>query len=194
MDTLAKLFGSQARVKLMRLFLSNPEGSFDSKEIARRSRVSRDSLRKEIKLLAGAGLIKAKRIKGVVFWHLNSDFAYRESLKLLLSSDTFLKKSQIAKDFKPAGKIKLLLVSGLFIQDPESRIDFLVVGDNLNRRLIEDRIRAIEAEIGQELRYAVFTTEEFKYRLNMYDKLIREILNYPHERLIDTGELSTALS
>ena len=43
----------------------------------------------------------------------------------------------------------------------------------------------MEAEIGKELRYAVLNTKEFIYRLDMYDKFIRDILDYPHERLIE---------
>src|SRR3990172_3344412 len=245
MDILEKLFGSPARVKLMRLFLSNPEAFFEVGEIARRTRISKAGLRREINLLQSAGLIKRKKVnppshppshkasdghgkatggrRKITNWYLNFDFPYRENLKTLLSSDTLLKKNDIAKEFKSAGKIKLLLVSGLFIgsqparpltpphpssssdggrarnapattsqmcADKDNRIDLLLVGDNLNRRRIEDRIRTIEAEIGQELRYAIFTTPEFLYRLNMYDKLIREILDRPHERLIDTLQIA----
>jgi hypothetical protein len=43
----------------------------------------------------------------------------------------------------------------------------------------------MEAEIGKELRYAYFSTDEFRYRLSMYDKLIRDILDYPHRVLLD---------
>jgi hypothetical protein len=49
----------------------------------------------------------------------------------------------------------------------------------------------MEAEIGGELSYAVFETKEFLYRLNMYDKLVRDILDYPHEVVVQAKELST---
>jgi hypothetical protein len=52
-------------------------------------------------------------------------------------------------------------------------------------------MRRLEAEIGAELVYAVFDTKEFIYRLNMYDKLVRDILDYPHEVLLQAKELST---
>ena len=35
------------------------------------------------------------------------------------------------------------------------------------------------------MRYAAFGTEDFAYRFGMYDKFIRDIVDYPHERLID---------
>ena len=70
-------------------------------------------------------------------------------------------------------------------------MDLLIVGDKMKRGKIEEGIRKLEAEIGAELVYAIFDTKEFLYRLNMYDKLVRDILDYPHEILLQTRELST---
>ena len=52
-------------------------------------------------------------------------------------------------------------------------------------------VRRLEAEIGAELTYATFETKEFIYRLNMYDKLVRDILDFPHEVVLQAKELST---
>ena len=63
----------------------------------------------------------------------------------------------------------------------------------MKRGRIEGGIRKLEAEIGMELAYTVFDTKEFIYRLNMYDKLVRDILDYPHEVILQTKELSTQI-
>ncbi len=81
--------------------------------------------------------------------------------------------------------MKLIVTAGIFIQDPESRADLLVVGDSVKRAKLESVIKGVEAEVGKELRYAFFSTEEFRYRLSMYDKLVRDILDYPHRILLD---------
>ena len=44
---------------------------------------------------------------------------------------------------------------------------------------------SIEAELGKELRYAVFETPDFQYRLGIYDKLIRDIFDSEHQKIID---------
>ena len=62
MDILAKLFGSPARVKLMRLFLMNTEDVFDKLEMGKRSKVAGGTLAHEIKLLLDIGLIKPRVI------------------------------------------------------------------------------------------------------------------------------------
>ena len=64
----------------------------------------------------------------------------------------------------------------------------------MKRGKIEEGIRKLEAEIGAELVYAIFDTKEFIYRLNMYDKLVRDILDYPHEVLLQAKELSHTLT
>jgi hypothetical protein len=114
-------------------------------------------------------------------------------MKNFLIDADFMKREDLVDRFKPAGKVKLLLTSGVFRKDEESRVDFLLVGDNLKRGYLEQTIKSLEAEIGKELAYAVFTTEDFIYRLNMYDKLVRDILDFPYDKVIDNGQLSTYL-
>ncbi|MFA5933775.1 MAG: hypothetical protein WC795_00940 [Candidatus Paceibacterota bacterium] len=201
---LGKLFGSLARVKVMRLFLLSPDMIFDAKEISTRSRVARTALRKEINALEAMGFIKAKSFykeiensrskkitkKKMPGWFLNHSFPYLTALQALLIDAEFLKKEDLADRFKSVGKIKLLVAAGIFIQDPDSRVDLLIVGDNIKRSHVEQAVKGIEAEIGKEISYAMFETQDFIYRLNMYDKLVRDIFDFPHEKIIDLGKFT----
>ena len=74
----------------------------------------------------------------------------------------------------------------MFVQDKNGRVDLLIVGNKLKEKVLSDAIKTLESEIGSELSYAVFDTNEFLYRLDMYDRLICDILERPHRRLIDT--------
>ena len=190
MEILEKILGNKARVKIMRLFLLNRGKGFRSKDIVRRSRVSSDLVRQEIRLLSSVNFIR-KRSKESLDWYFNSLFKYAGEFEdLLVRSDT-LNRKKLLNIFRNVGRIKLFIVSGVFIKSRDSRVDLLIVGDNLRRTGIESGIRKLEAEIGTELTYAIFNTEEFTYRLNMYDKLVRDILDYPHEVLLQVQELST---
>ena len=206
MNILGKLFGSTAQVKIMRLFLLNPETAFENKDITARSRITPSSVRKELTTLSSIGFIKKKsfvketlsyrnkilrrRVQG---WSLNNSFRFIAPLRTFLIDAEFLKKEDIASKFKIAGKVKLLVVSGVFIQQPSGRIDILIVGDNLKRGLIEKTVRLLESDIGKELSYAVFDTKEFIYRTQMYDKLVWDVFDFPHERIVDNKEFSTLL-
>ncbi len=190
MEILGKILGNSARVKIMRLFLQNKSRGFKNKDIVKRSRVSPDLVRKEIKLLASVGFIK-KRSAASLDWYFNYSFRYADEIEDLLVRSDNLNKEKLLSNFKSVGRVKLLVISGIFIRNNESRVDLLIVGDKMKRGKIDRGIRKLEAEVGAELTYAVFNTKEFIYRLNMYDKLVRDILDYPHEVLLQTKELST---
>ena len=185
MEILGKILGNPARVKIMRLFLLNRGKNFSNKDIVKRSRVCSNIVRQEIRLLASVGFIKKRGDE----WSFNSLFKYRGEFEdLLVRSDT-LNKQTILDNFKKVGHVKLVIISGVFIKNQDSRVDLLIVGDKLKKGKIEEGIRRLEAEIGVELIYAIFETKEFIYRLNMYDKLVRDILDYPHEVVLQAKEL-----
>jgi hypothetical protein len=188
MEILGKILGSSSRVKLMRLFLLNRTKSFKTKDIIKRSRVSADAARKELRLLLSIGFVKKKGVEYI----FDYTFKYAKELDGLLVGSDVLDKDAVLENFKKAGKAKFIAVSGIFIKNKDSRVDVLIVGDKMKKARIEEGIRKLEAEIGAELVYAVFETKEFLYRISMYDKLVRDILDYPHEVLLQAKELSTS--
>lgn len=184
-DTLGAIFNSPARVKIMRLFLLNREDLFTSGQIASWVNVTAPNVRKELATLLRAGFIKKKK-DGFCF---DAKFEYVDSLHGLLFGTEFVDQDDLAARFKRTGRIKLLLLSGIFNHSESARLDLLLVGDNLKRPAIERIVRSLEAEIGKEISYAAFESEEFLYRASMYDKLIRDIIDFPHEKVINAGGL-----
>ncbi len=201
MEILERIFGSLAKVKAIKLFLFNPETAYDSAEVALRTQVSIGTARKEINNLFRIGFIKQKSYSKEIRkqknrkvtiirkrsngWTLDPKFPYIEALSLFLSNINPFRHKDIIDKLSRAGKIQLLVISGIFIKDPDSRVDLLVVGDGLREGTMENIIKTIESEIGKEIRYAFFETSEFKYRHSMFDKLVRDILDYPHEKIIN---------
>lgn len=204
MEILGKMLGGIPRIKVMRLFLLNADEPFGIDDIVERSRLQKAVARKAVNSLLSMTLVERidfiqefedakgrKSQKQISGWMLNKNFPYIEELKSLLVEGEFFRHEEIAKRFKPAGKIQLLVISGIFIQDSDSRLDLLIVGDNLRKSFIQKTVAVLESELGKELRYAVFNTADFKYRLSMYDKLLRDVFEFPHEKLIASKEFST---
>lgn len=200
MDTIARLFGP-VRLKVLRFFLQHEDGAFEDKDIARRLKIKIGALRRELKFLAAAGLLKIRisylvpattrskkrRFKG---WHIVKQPVLAPLKRFIFNTVPF-KHDEVIKKLRSAGKIRLLILAGVFIQNDESPIDLLVAGDGLKRSTIESTLRTMEAEIGRELNYAIFDTADFLYRLEAYDKFVREVLESPHEVVID--RLTTSL-
>jgi hypothetical protein len=200
-ETLEKIFGSAAKVKIMRLFLFNPSDAFDTRQIIDRAKVTSSSARSELGNMQKIGLIKKKSFfrdfvtgsgkrkkvhrRRTLGWTLDESFEYLDSLQNLLIQVSPMRNGEIVKRLSRVGKLKLVIVSGAFIQNWDSRIDLLVVGDNMKKTALENIIKVIESEVGREIRYASFETSDFKYRLGVYDKLIRDVLDYPHETILD---------
>ncbi|MBI2100469.1 MAG: hypothetical protein HYT47_00380 [Candidatus Vogelbacteria bacterium] len=185
MDILGKLFGGAEKIKVIRLFVFNPDTALDAKVVAKRSKISLAAARRETARLRQLGLIKKAAGKKSRGWQLNLSFPFLNNLRGLFRVDLLTRQREITDRFAHYGKIKLLIIAGLFIQNHDSRADLLLVGDKLKRGAIERAIKLIEAEVGRELVYAILDTADFMYRLNAYDKFIRDILDYPHEKIID---------
>lgn len=178
-DGLEKLFGSTARVRLLRLFLFNPHSSFTFEDIVSRTRLLGREVRRELGIFHGAQFVTRSLRAKKVRWSLNNSFEYVATLQSLLLNAPKRAKD-IAQRLRGTGSIKLIILSGMFMGQWEGSLDILVVGDKVRERALRERVRRFEAEIGKEIRFALLSSDDFFYRLNMGDKLVRDMLDYPH--------------
>ncbi len=186
METLEKLFGGASKVKVMRLFIFNPEHIFDIKAVALRSRISLAQARKEVALLAKIKLIKKKVYRGKQkHWYLDESFIYIKPIKELMSHTIAAGHDEIVKKLGKVCKLKSVILSGIFINHPESRADLLIIANSINKEALHAVMKKFEAEIGRELRYAVLNSDDFTYRLSVGDRLVRDVLDYPHRVAYD---------
>ena len=194
-DSLEILFGSQAMVKLLRFFLFNPTHEFTFEDISRRAKLVRRTARTEINALLRADVIKKKVIyveqKGkdkkikVQGYVLNDKFPQLSSLQKFLFETAPIDGPTILKHFKKTKPIDFIACTGIFMREFGSRLDLIIAMKKLKERKIEVAIRSLEAELGIEIKYAVFSTEDLLYRVGMCDKLTRDVFDYPHQILID---------
>lgn len=185
MDSLSRLFGNPARLKLLRLFLFNDDTAFSSSDAAFRSKTPKTSARKEISILLASDVIRRKTGKQGSGYTANKKFEHFAALQRFLRETTDVRDADILGALRRAGTLRVVVLSGMFTGAIEPRVDMLVVGDRLEERPLATAIHNLEAELGRELRYAAFTTEEFKYRVGVYDRLIRDVFDYPHRTIMD---------
>ena len=185
MERLGKLFGSPARLRLLRLFLFNQDTAFTLPEAAGRSSLERDTVRRELAELSAAGLIKKSGTGVKAKYQVNQRFEHLGALDTFIRETTTLSRERILATLRRIGTLRVIALSGLFTGALEAQIDLLVAGDNLDTRALSKAVRALEAELGREIRYAAFETPDFRYRLGVYDRLLRDVFDYPHRVLID---------
>jgi hypothetical protein len=194
-DSLEILFGSQARVKLLRFFLFNPTKEFSFDDISRRAKLVRRTARTEINALERADVIKKKmiyvtekggdkktRVQGYV---LNDKYPQLSSLQQFLFETAPIDGKTILRHLRKAGPLDFVASTGIFMREFNSRLDLIVAMKKLSEHKIEIAMRSLEAELGIEIRYAAFSSDDLLYRVGMYDKLTRDVFDYPHEILTD---------
>lgn len=194
-DPLSILFGSTARLKLLRFFLFNPSKEFSFDDISRRAKLVRRTARTEISALEKAGVIKQKTIyieeegkskkMKALGYTLNKDFLELQALQTFLFETAPIDAKNLLKHLRQAGVLDFVGISGVFVRDFEQRIDVLLAMKKFSQTKVEKAIRALEAEIGMEIRFAAMSSEDLLYRVGMYDKLTRDFFDYSHQVLID---------
>ncbi len=194
-DSLAILFGNQARVKLLRFFLFNPTQEFSFDDISRRAKLVRRTARTEINALERAEVIKKKIIfakhpkKDIKIraqgYALNDKYPQLSSLQTFLFETAPINGETVMKHLRKVGPLDFVACTGIFMREFDRRLDLLIAMKKLNEAKVEVAIRALEAELGIEIRYATFAREDLLYRVGMYDKLTRDVFDYPYQILVD---------
>lgn len=194
-DPLSILFGSSARVKLLRFFLFNPSKEFTFDDMSRRARLVRRTARTEITALEKAGVIvkrtmyvavpgKEKKIK-TLGYALNKKFPELQALQTFLFETAPIDGKNLLTHLRKAGVIDFVLVAGVFVREFEQQLDVLIAMKKLSETKVESAIRSLEAEIGIEIRFAMMTSDDLLYRVGMNDKLARDVFDYKHQILVD---------
>ena len=202
-DFLAKLLGNTVRAKVLRVFSFNPEQVFTLRLTARRAGVSKRVAMKEIRALAALNILRRGKLSIVTkagkkvtskkqkepTWLMNPEFRHASAISKFVHEVSPIHQKTIEGTLKRSGRISAIILSGSFMGDPSRPADLLLAADGYNESRIEQAVRKLEPQIGREIRYAVFSTPEFRYRLTVHDRLIRDTLDFPHLILLDKTRL-----
>ena len=203
-DFLAQLLDNEALSRVLRVFLFSPAELFTAPIIAKRAGVSATSAAKEIHALERMEVLKkgkivitlANRTKRTVegkqkehSWTLDPDFKYVRALSLFVHEVAPMQYKSIINALKRSGRLVVVILSGSFMGDSTRPADIIVVGDSLHEKRLEEAMKALESRFGREIRYAALSTPEFRYRLTIQDRLIRDTMDFPHLVLLDKTRL-----
>lgn len=177
--------------------MQNTSDFFALEEVAKRTQIKKRHSKKEIDKLLKLRVItdkviqikinKGKKIvsKKKEVFGANTSFQFFNELRDLVSHSSIASKNKLLKQIKGLGGIRLAIISGVFLNQENSRVDLLLVGDNVSKSKLNRFLAYLESELGRSLQYTLMETEEFKYRLGMYDRFLRDILEYPHQKLVN---------
>ncbi|HET6864014.1 MAG TPA: transcriptional regulator [Candidatus Saccharimonadales bacterium] len=213
-----QLFGSKTRVKLLQLFYSNPNRAFYVREITRKIDEQINSVRRELSNLLSIGIITSDPTQNRLYYEVNQKYEYYQPLAMIfggLELSTAAKPARkeaakkdaaepepevavpkadvstehpMAKGFRSLGKVDVAILSGQFTRDDSAGIDVLIVGSVSEAKADKFMAEMEEAE-KKELRYTLLPTDNFRYRMEINDRFISNVLGAKKQVIINTQDI-----
>ena len=184
---LETLTGSPARARLLRLLLREPQLAFAVRDAAERIGMPPPLIRREAETLEKLGLLQGGK-RGHRL-RVAATFPFAAELRTLAIQSFPISRQELVRILARAGKLRLVLASGVFLNLPRTRVDLFVVANRLSERKLEAAVRRIEQIVGAEIRWAGMDTREFSYRFRMFDRFVRDILTETGERVVENVKL-----
>lgn len=188
------LFGSKTRVKLLHLFMNNPNRAFYVREITRKIDEQINSVRRELSNMLSIGIIQSDSSNNKLYYEVNQNYIHYQPLKAMFGDGQVATpaaesaSSDWSKRLKPLGDVRVALLSGSLVRGSSSDVDVLIAG-SVNKTQVKHFIKSLEDEESKSLNYTVMTYEDFYYRLSIKDRFITDIINGKFTLLQDTEHI-----
>ncbi|HEV2271315.1 MAG TPA: nucleotidyltransferase domain-containing protein [Steroidobacteraceae bacterium] len=179
-DPATVLFGTYRR-KVLGLLLLHPGEQFHLREIARVTRTQPGTVRRELSLLSGAGIIERDVQGNQVRFRANEAYPIFDELRSILKKTAGVANQLRAALLPFADKITVAFVYGSVASGQEratSDIDLLIVGTVK----FEDVIRVLhpyQEELRREINSHVYSPAEFKRKASEEDSFLTSVLKGP---------------
>ncbi|MFC2105342.1 nucleotidyltransferase domain-containing protein [Candidatus Bipolaricaulota bacterium] len=182
---LAKLFGSEARVKVLSLFMLNAGSEYYLREIAQRTGLAVRSVQRAVESLVEIQILQRENRGNSVYFRLNVANPILKDLKAI-----FLKTVGLGDLLQDAlsdeRRIEVAFIYGSVAkgeETAESDIDLTLIG-SISPRDLSAVLGELEDDVGREINATVFTPEEWAERLKSGDHFVTTLLREPKIMLI----------
>jgi predicted nucleotidyltransferase len=190
------LFSSAARVKMLALFLLNPDTSFYQRQISSLTGLPIHAVQREVERLCNLGLLASFPRGNQVHFQVKRNFFLFPELKGIFLKTTGL-AALVGAALRKSEGIRLSFVYGSYAADREtaaSDIDLLVVGC-LSSRALHATIQEARSVTHREINYVLFSPEEFRMKAQAQDGFLQNVLASPRLFLVgDEDALRTLIA
>lgn len=200
-----QIFGSKTRTRLLKLFLLNPEKQYFIRELTRIIDTQINSVRRELQNLLQCKVIREAQIAEIhalpqqaegkerqqyeklakKYFQANEDYLLFRELRALFLRGPLLHQDDLVRDIRSLDHLDLAVLSGFFVDNPDSHVDLLIVG-NINRQKLTKIIHGFEKILEKEINYTALTKDEYLYRHSLSDRFLFSILEGKNKIITDT--------
>lgn len=169
---LKRLFTSTTRVKLLTIFLLNPDQEFFIRELTRELDEQINSIRRELDNLKNMGLLKTKDKNRKKFYCVNKNFLLFNELKSIILKG-ISNKDEITRKISSFGDVDVLILSGIFV-NKDSIIDLLIVGQ-IDKDKLENYLNN-ELDTSRPIKFSIISRDDYQYRKKCHDKFLSDLM------------------
>jgi len=168
---------SKAKRSVLKLFLTNPEGSFHINEVARLTGEPVTAVAREVRNFENAGFLCSKRVGNQKQFSVLKSFPLYRELKKIIYATVGL-GDYLAQNLDGWNSIEYAFIYGSVARGEEingSDIDLMIVG-NIGGEDVHRVIRQVEQDTGRNINYTLISLQEFRQRLDRKEPFISRVM------------------
>lgn len=185
MAKLSDFIISKVRVKLLKIFLSQPKEMYFVRQLTRDTKEEINAIRRELQHLLSIGLLASEKRGNRLYYSVRPSYSLYPELSNLIAKSTGVGK-QIIKNRSKLGFVKYAFMSQKMarsIEKNSDEVDLMLVGKIIMPQ-VAILIKSLEKSLNKEVNYSCMTEEEFNYRKDHKDPFMMKILMQPKIMLI----------
>lgn len=178
---LEQIITSGVRIKILIELFSETKKHLYVRELTRRVGTEINAVRRELKRLSKANLIRKEKRGNRLYYLIRKDHPYYYELMSMVAKEMGIGKL-ILDNRQNLGKTKLAILSMEFAEgriSGQEELDLLLVGE-INLEVVSELVKQASAVAKKDINYTVLGEEEFEYLKSRRDKFILSFLIAPN--------------
>ena len=172
-----EILASKSKTRLLTFFLKNQQRAYFTGEL--KDQLSARNLTEDLSFFVKNGILRMSISKGLRYYRFNKKFVLEPKIKNEMLKSSKRMQDGLEKILPKVPNLKLAVLSGMFLGSSKSECDLLLVGDVTNKSLAT-LIAKVQKLAGQEITFALLSSQEFEFRRNIFDKFIKDVLENEH--------------
>lgn len=175
---LEKLFVSKVRIKLLKLFLYNPDEAYHVRGLTREIDEEINAVRRELERMSKIKFLRSERKGNRLLYMVRKDFPLFNELLAMIYKEFGLGEKLIT-NYKNIGDVKFCWLTKFYtkrIAKTDKDVDLVLIGDDLNYDLLANIVKDAEKETGRQINYTVMGEQEFTVRKQRGDAFVMNLL------------------
>lgn len=182
--THADILDSNQSSEILAFLLLAPPRSYSTKELAKRLRFSDRTISNVLRQFEQDNMVKQVTRGKTKLYVINLKHKLLPEIKASLIKNQKPYEDELFTAINKVGEIKAAFLSGAFTGQPQLPVDLLLVG-KVSLTKLDTFLKQCKNMLGIDINYSIMTPDEFKLRVNTFDRFIKDVFDYPHVVVVD---------